>query len=466
MYASEIEQLLAEPTSAAIAQLVELPEGQWLERKSGRIAAKDLSAPLVAMANAEGGYVIVGIHDGAVDGVDPRRANELRQCAADFTVPAVRTTVTELRTEEGLLVLVFRVDIGNRVHETNRGDVYLRVGDESRKLGYVQRRELEYDRGATPFDGTAADATVDELDAELMRHYQQVIGAASNDQMLTARDLVDRRGAVTVAAWLLFAPRPQRLFPSSTVRVLHYANTERGVGSRMSLYEGRDIRIEGPITQQIDEAAKLIESWIPKVSALGGNGRFQPRPIIPHEVWYEGLVNAVLHRSYAMFGDHVRVEIFPNRIEVTSPGRFPGIADPSKPLSISRYARNPRIVRVCSELGIARELGEGIKRMFAQMRAAGLTEPMYTQTSSNVQLTLSAVDALPESVRASLPKGALRLLEVLRQAERPLSTGQAAELAGVARPTASRNLQLLREHGLVFWDGASLRDPRASWSVR
>jgi ATP-dependent DNA helicase RecG len=72
---------------------------------------------------------------------------------------------------------------------------------------------------------------------------------------------------------------------------------------------------------------------------------------MPRDVWLEGLVNAVLHRSYSMAGDHVRVETFPNRIEIENPGRFPGLADPAAPLSISRYARNSRIVRVCSDLG-------------------------------------------------------------------------------------------------------------------
>ena len=195
-------------------------------------------------------------------------------------------------------------------------------------------------------------------------------------------------------------------------------------------------------------------------------GRFEPRPIIPRDVWLEGLVNAVLHRSYSMAGDHTRVEIFPNRIEITNPGRFPGLADPTKPMEISRYARNPRIVRVCSDLGIARELGEGIKRIFAEMRSLGLTDPIYTQTSGAVRLVLSSADALPDAVCSRLPKGARQVLDVLRLEAQPLGTGQVAELAGLARPTASRHLQTLRDLGLVAWDGQGPKDPRASWRLR
>ena len=77
----------------------------------------------------------------------------------------------------------------------------------------------------------------------------------------------------------------------------------------------------------------------------------------------------------------------------------------------------------------------------------------------------SSADALPEDVRSSLSKGARQVLDVLRLEARPLSTGQVAELAGVTRPTASRHLQSLREHGLVDWDGRGPKDPRASWSL-
>ena len=346
VHPGDVDRMLALPPNEAAEHLVSLPEDQWFERKAGRISARDLAVPLVAMANAEGGYVAVGIHDGAIDGVSASHLNALRQTAQDFTTPVVRCAATELPAADGRVVLVLRVDPGEHVHETTKGDVYLRVGDESRKLGYAQRRELEYDRGSAPFDGTVVEAGVADLNMDQVTAYQKAIGSQTPEGMMAARDLLTRDGRLTVAGWLLFANRPQTLFPSAVVRVLRYADVNRGTGAGMTLYEGGDIRCEGSIPDQITKAADVIEAWVPKVQALAPSGRFEARPIIPRDVWLEGLVNAVLHRSYSMSGDHVRVEIFPNRIEIENPGRFPGLADPSKPLSISRYARNPRIVRV------------------------------------------------------------------------------------------------------------------------
>lgn len=465
MFPSDVDHVLRLPPAGAVEELLKLAENQWFERKSGRISARDLAVPLVAMANAEGGYVAIGLSDGDVEGVESRRLNELRQAAQDFTNPVVRCEARELPFDGERVVLMLRVHPGEGVHENRRGEAFLRVGDESRKLGYSQRRELEFDRGSVPFDGTAVDATVADLDAAQVANYQNSIGSNSPEAMLAARDLLTRDGRLTVAGWLLFGHRPQSIYPNAIVRVLRYASNDRGTGAGMTLYDDGDVRCEGSIPEQIEHAAKVIDGWIPKVQALASSGRFEPRSIIPRDVWLEGLVNAVLHRSYSMAGDHTRVEVFPNRIEIESPGRFPGMADPSAPLSVSRYARNPRIARVCADLGIARELGEGIKRIFSEMRSLGLTDPIYTQGSGSVRLVLSAADALEEDVLATLTTSARRILSAMRLEGKPLSTGQIVDLAQVARPTALRHLGIMRELGIVQWEGQSPRDPRASWSL-
>ncbi|GAA4528916.1 hypothetical protein GCM10023160_27360 [Brachybacterium paraconglomeratum] len=67
---------------------------------------------------------------------------------------------------------------------------------------------------------------------------------------------------------------------------------------------------------------------------LGPRGRFTDQPLVPKDAWLEGLVNAVVHRNYSMAGGHIRASIFPSHIEIESPGRFPGLADPTKPLDI------------------------------------------------------------------------------------------------------------------------------------
>lgn len=100
-------------------------------------------------------------------------------------------------------------------------------------------------------------------------------------------------------------------------------------------------------------------------------------------------MNAVIHRSYSNHGDHTRVAVFDDRIEVSSPGGFPGLVGPAQDLTnVLRQARNPRIARVMADLGYGQELGEGLRRMVEAMAANGKPAPVVQQTSGTALITL------------------------------------------------------------------------------
>ena len=174
-------------------------------------------------------------------------------------------------------------------------------------------------------------------------------------------------------------------------------------------------------------------------------------------------MNAVVHRSYSMLGDHIRFEIFDDRVEVESPGRFPGLVDPTDPLGITRFARNPRIARVCADLQFGQELGEGIRRIFEEMRLAGLADPEYRQTSGSVRLTLLSA-AVDRELESRLPSGGRDLVRLIRETERA-STGDLTSATGLSRPVVIERLRELARLGLIEWVGKSPRDPRAYWRL-
>ena len=62
----------------SIDKLRTMAESQFFDRKSGRLAAKDLAVQLSAFANASGGLVVVGIEDdGRVTEVAAEKENVL-----------------------------------------------------------------------------------------------------------------------------------------------------------------------------------------------------------------------------------------------------------------------------------------------------------------------------------------------------------------------------------------------------
>ncbi|MGI8460646.1 MAG: ATP-binding protein [Solirubrobacterales bacterium] len=463
-----VERALELPQEVVGSALLELPEDQWFDRKSARIKGRELAHTLIAMANAEGGVVVVGLHAGAVEGTDgaPDRRNEQMQASADFCRPAVRAKsrlidcVNDVGNSDKLLVVT--VSPGESVHANERDDVYLRMGDENRRLSFDQRQELVYDRGQVSYETRAVpQAPFDDLDQELLRDYAESLGTSSQPTMLEARGLAVGN-ELTIAGCLLFLRHPQTYIPESFIRVLRYRGSSRGSGSRQQLIE--DHRVEGPIPRQLREAQGHIASLQPVRRALQPSGQFGDVALVPEDAWLEGLVNAAIHRSYSVTGDHIRVEVFDDRIEISSPGRFPGLVDLTDPLRSARFARNPHIARVCSDLNFGQELGEGIRRMFEEMRHAGLGDPVYRQTAGSVILMLSA-EPLDRELEARLPEHGRAIMTALREAGR-LSTGEVADTLDVSRPIAQRQLAGLRDAGVIEWIGKSPRDPRAYWRLK
>ncbi|MGJ5806358.1 ATP-binding protein [Streptomyces europaeiscabiei] len=474
MTSNEVDHALGLPSGDVGPALVALHEDQWFDRKSCMISPRKLAEALTAFANAEGGIIAIGLNDGQVEGMKGlgNKENDLRQASIDFTSPPVRVGFTRVECidRSGLenYLLVARVEPGERVHELSNGECYLRVGDESRKLTYAQRQELEFDKGQSQYDGFAAPG-VDKsrLNLPLLEQFKKSIGASEmeDERILRARSLLTLNGAITNGGYLLFGSYPQDVFPQAYIRILRFLDVKRGTGARLGLEEGSDIRVEGSIPLAIQEASRKIEELIPKRRALSESGLFEASPIVPRDAWLEGLVNAVIHRSYSLAGDHIRFEIYPNRVEIESPGRFPGLANPSNPLEISRFARNPRIARVCADLRIGQELGEGIKRIFEEMRRMGLTDPVYQQTSGSVRLTLAAIPRIDARIAQRLPSGSQKVLDVIRSSDSPLGTGQIAEAIGMSRPAANSRLKALEAEGFIRWSGKSTKDPRAVWEL-
>lgn len=462
----EVVAALARPRDEVGAALLALAEDQWFERKSARTRPESLANAEIGLGNAEGGVIVIGLSNGVVEGTDsdPKRRNAQMQAAVDFTEPHVRahTRLVPCRTSsgEGDHLLVVDVDPGEVVHANHRDEVYLRIGDETRRLSFSQRQELLYDKQASYETHVVPDVEVSSLSPRLTRTYAARLGSRNPERLLESRGLV-KDGRVTVGGLLLFARNPQVNLPQAYVRVVRYRGTERGTGARQQVVT--DVRCEGPLSRQIEGASSAIREVQPTRRALRPDGKFGPVPLVPEDVWLEGVVNAVVHRSYSLAGDHIRVEVFDDRIEVSSPGRFPGLVSLRDPMRIARFARNPRIARVCAEQSYGQEFGEGIRRMFEEMRDAGLSDPRYRQTSGSVQLTLSA-DPANRAIEATLPPEARVVTAALREAGR-LGTGEVAELLGLSRPAVVRRLASLQEAGLIERVGKSPKDPRAYWRL-
>lgn len=469
-----IDNLLKIPIEKRGEFLLNHPESQWFERKGIQLRPSDLARPIIAIANAEGGSLVIGVSNGEVKGLlsKPAAENDFRQAIHDYIKPPIELSIDKvsvINSEDGEdELLFFTILPADIVFEDHRGKAYLRVGDESRELSYTDRQELEYNKGVRQYDGEIIkDSTTKDLEQRLVTEYADCVGyeGDSPNDVLKARFLVNQNSEKTNACHLLFSKHPQDIFPQASVRITKFLSDERGTGTTLNIDATNDYRLDGNIPHLIRESTKLIERIITKRKALGENGEFVFKDIIPRDAWLEGVVNALIHRSYSLSGDYVHIELYPTRVEITSPGIFPGLAKMDDLLNISRFARNPRVARVCTELGFGQELGEGIKRIVEQMRKYNYIDPLYTQNSGNVRLRLEAIMRLNDKLLRELPTKSEEVLNVIRLNPHGIGTGEIMDSLDMTRPTINTRLKKLEQVGLIRREGKSPTDPRATWLI-
>lgn len=151
-------------------------EKQIMDRKSARIAAKDFVAPVVAMANADGGWLVIGIEDdGTITGTDDfeKNLNELLRVPFDFCIPSVQVENESMVVidKDGIPNHILRMHVfpSSQVISNQADDVYLRVGDKSKKLNFEQRLQLVYAKGVKYFeDQPVYGASIADIDLDFV----------------------------------------------------------------------------------------------------------------------------------------------------------------------------------------------------------------------------------------------------------------------------------------------------------
>ena len=156
-----------------IEEVLSAEETQIFDRKSIYIDPKALAIPIIAFANADGGTVAIGISDKTrrVEGIDDEtgKVNELLRVPFDFCVPTVKAEVEKVPCTDfkgrANHVLLMHVEPSMEVHANQADEVFMRVGDKSKKLSFDERMQLMYDKGERFFeDKPVPDADIDDID--------------------------------------------------------------------------------------------------------------------------------------------------------------------------------------------------------------------------------------------------------------------------------------------------------------
>ena len=392
-----------------LLRLVEQDEGQSIEFKLESEKQADLAEVLMAFANAEGGYLLVGVaDDGQIVGVENVKAVVDRlHAAARRTEPSLHAVVTVEPVQcNDKTVVVAHVPGGLEATYSLSGRFKTREGSFNRQMSPADVLGHAVRRGSLDFEQTPVrQATLDDLSEQKVKDFLvQRLRTSVPDRPLDK--LLQDIGAATleldtwrptVAGLLFFADWPQFYLSHTTILAA------RLVGPR-GIHIVDRATIEGTLPEMIDRAVQFVQRNTRHgvQIAQSQTARAQEMDEYPFEAVREAITNACCHRDYLERAP-IQLKIYDDRLVVGNPGGLlPGL-DVAH-LEGKHKARNPLLADWLHALGYVERFGIGIIRMREAMAQTGLPAPVFRNNPDWFEVTLLgpgqpaiATDAAEES---------------------------------------------------------------------
>ena len=178
------------------------------------------------------------------------------------------------------------------------------------------------------------------------------------------------------------------------------------------------------------------------------------KTLVPREAFREAIANALVHRCWDVRAN-IKVGMFADRIEITSPGGLPaGITEELYLAGGPSVARNPILANVFFRLGHIERFGTGIPRILDEY-AHETVSPSFALRDSSITVML------PVTVLENVTLDEEAILAVLAKCS-ALTRSQISEKTQLSKSKAIRTLNALVEKGLVtkVGEGRSVRYER------
>ena len=136
---------------------------------------------------------------------------------------------------------------------------------------------------------------------------------------------------------------------------------------------------DGGVVADIEDAVRFVERNTRLAYCIEGLVR-QDLPEYPTEALHEAITNAVMHRDRFFAGANVFVEVYSDRIEVSSPGSLPkGMTVDD--LGHKSIRRNPLVADLLHRIGFIEKAGTGIGRIRDEAQDPDCPDPQFEADS-------------------------------------------------------------------------------------
>jgi predicted HTH transcriptional regulator len=360
-----------------LKDIIQQPEGRRLEFKQEIPALSDLAKTILAFANDAGGDLYIGVRNqprelvGIPESELMKVEEQITSVIHDQCAPVIVLDIS-VHADDGLHIIRVQIHRGSDVPyflklKGKAAGTYIRIGSTNRLADQSIIEELERRKRNVSFDSEPVYGKVaEEFNLNQFRtQFWMLTGEKLDEAALRKLGLIrEVQGNLLPAnAMALFSDFDTRrdLFPYAKIECARFKGTTTDV-------KIDDKTITEHIGAQPEEALKFVQRHIDHGSVIEGvytKGRWE----YPIDAIREALRNAVAHRDYALTGKDIKVAIYDDMVEISSPGILPPSIDFHEMEARQSDIRNRIIAPIFKQMGLIDQWGNGLKIISSELKA-------------------------------------------------------------------------------------------------
>ena len=428
-----------------------------LEEKRPKSWLKSVSA----FANGQGGSLFFGIDDnGGIIGLDDVQhvSQSISTRIRDLMdpLPDVELIPHEV---EGKKILQVKVSSGHYTPYYYIGDgqrmAFIRVGDESLPATAEQMVRLVLKGSNKTYDSLLTDYKEEENTFIILANtFKTRTNQEWNKKFLLSFGLITNTGVLTNAGALFADDCP--LWQSRL-----YCTRWDGNDKSDAI---NDAEFTGNILLLLREAMNFVKSNTKKGWEKLPDGR-KNKPEYAERAVLEAMVNHFIHRDYTVMGGEVHLDIYDDRLTVTSPGGMynGSLIQDLDIADVSSERRNPILANVMAQLDYMEKRGSGLTRICNETKALDgykdELKPVFKSTPTQFQTIIYATSGasnvgenVGEMSEREITDRQQHILNLIK--EYPTITAkQMSERLSVTQRTIERDIAILKKKNRLKRNG-------------
>ncbi|MCH8012693.1 MAG: putative DNA binding domain-containing protein [Candidatus Marinimicrobia bacterium] len=395
-------------------------ESETLEFKSS-YDKEQVGQIICSFLNKKGGQIVIGCGDkNQVIGVTKAKykADEIAKYLTKEIVPEPVISV-DIQNYKNKNVIMINVWQGNNPPYIYKGSIYYRKNISTVKASSAQLAKLIHSsqeinqRWETK---PAIEIELDEIDLNEVNGCIKDVTMANRDinipsdpiQFLSKYGLY-KNGDFTNAAVLMFGKEPVQFFPQVRIRLSVYKTDKTG-GNILydKIFDKNLFQSTTQITDFFDLAYGVSSSF--KSTDWKRNDKLG----FPRLAVREAILNAIIHRDYSSYSGSVAINIYPDKLKISSYGKFPkGITVKSLAEDHLSIPVNPDIAHIFFLRNWIEKIGRGTVKMISQCRDQGFKIPFWRVHGNSVTVTFPGISVpfnYNEGISEGISEGLNKLL--------------------------------------------------------